>query len=109
MTLEQGNIVLVSFPFSNLSSLKTRPALVVSNGYFHGQDTILCAITSQTSKRNEVSLANDDLVKGRLPVTSYVRVGKIMTIAKSLIKKIVAKISAEKMKEVAEALAKILE
>jgi len=108
ITLEQGMIVLVPFPYSDLSNFKVRPALVVSNKHFRGHDAIFCAITSKTSKGNEISFSNENLEKGQLPVTSYVKAGKVFTLEKSLIKKIVAKISAEKIKEVAVELAKIL-
>lgn len=46
---KRGDIVLVSFPFTDLSSSKTRPALVVSPDSFNQtmQDLVLAAITSQ--------------------------------------------------------------
>lgn len=108
ITPEQGNIVLVPFPYSNLADFKTRPALVISNAYFYGKDAILCGITSKSSRGNEISLSNGDLENGRLPVASYIKAGKIFTLEKLLIKKIVAKISAKKMHEVAVEMAKIL-
>ncbi|MGH3088030.1 MAG: type II toxin-antitoxin system PemK/MazF family toxin, partial [Rubrobacteraceae bacterium] len=46
-----GSVVLVPFPFTDLSGRKRRPALVVSPEGFHGEDLILCAITSQLSDK----------------------------------------------------------
>lgn len=48
-TYEFGDVVLVSFPFTNLQSTKKRPAVVISKAtYQHGRpDVILMAITSQ--------------------------------------------------------------
>jgi mRNA interferase MazF len=45
----RGDIVLVSFPFTDLTSSKRRPALVISPNAFndHGEDLVLVAITSQ--------------------------------------------------------------
>ena len=50
----RGDIVLVSFPFTDLSSSKRRPALVVSPDPFNeqGQDVVLIAITSQEPDDN---------------------------------------------------------
>ena len=40
-----GDIVVVSFPFSDLSGQKLRPALVLAHGEF--DNLILCQITSR--------------------------------------------------------------
>ena len=50
----RGDIVLVSFPFTDLSSSKRRPALVISPDSFNeqGQDVVLIAITSQEPDDN---------------------------------------------------------
>ena len=46
----KGDVVVVPFPFSNLSQAKRRPALVVVD--LEGDDIILCQITSQLNKDN---------------------------------------------------------
>lgn len=109
MKLCQGDIVLVPFPFSDLSSVKTRPALVVSNGTLKGDDVILCAITSQKSSIHEVQIYNKNLLRGSLPFTSYIRANKIVSLKKTIIRKIVARISKEKSLEVHQILIKLIE
>ncbi len=49
MTLyNKWEIVLVPFPFTDLSSTKKRPALIVSpNVYNIGQDVVIAFVTSQ--------------------------------------------------------------
>jgi mRNA interferase MazF len=49
MPFEFGDVVLVSFPFTNQSAFKQRPAVVVSNSAYNAarQDVIVVAITSQ--------------------------------------------------------------
>jgi mRNA interferase MazF len=46
----KGDIVVIPFPFSDLSGSKKRPALVLAN--LQGDDIILCQITSQQIKDN---------------------------------------------------------
>lgn len=105
---QQGDIVLVPFPFSDLSSIKTRPALVVSNKRLKGRDVILCAITSQTGSPHEVRLSNKDLSKGELPIESFIRFNKVVSLDKRIIRKIVSRVSRDKLLEVVAKLETIL-
>lgn len=41
----KGDVIVVPFPFSNLTQAKRRPALIVA--VLHGDDVILCQITSK--------------------------------------------------------------
>ena len=52
--LGPGAVVLVPFPFTDLSGAKRRPGLVVSPVGFHPQDLILCAITSSELRGHQV-------------------------------------------------------
>jgi mRNA interferase MazF len=51
MAYQRGDVLLVPFPFSDLSTTKTRPAVVVSSGHYHRSepDLILAAVTSRTA------------------------------------------------------------
>jgi len=42
----KGDVVVIPFPFSDLSVVKRRPALIITS--LKGNDLILCQITSQT-------------------------------------------------------------
>lgn len=51
MAFQRGDVVLVPFPFSDLSATKVRPAVVVSSSLYHATepDLILAAITSKVA------------------------------------------------------------
>jgi mRNA interferase MazF len=53
-----GDVVLVPFPFTDQTSIKKRPAVVVSSAFYHQThaDIILMAITSQ---RQAIAFANN--------------------------------------------------
>ncbi len=75
MAYRQGDIVLVSFPFTDLTSSKRRPALVLSPDSFNaaGEHLVLAAVTSHiTDDPNAVHLwrggrARSALAAGRCP------------------------------------------
>ena len=85
----RGDIVLVPFPFTDLSSTRKRPALVVSPDRFNerAQDVVLVAVTSQPSNSHVVALDEHDYVDGRLPRTSFVKVTKLFTTHPTLVLK----------------------
>jgi len=59
----KGDVVVVPFPFSDLSASKKRPALVVAT--LTGDDVILCQITSKTINDSyAVPFANADFKTG---------------------------------------------
>ena len=75
----KGDVVVIPFPFSDLSGNKRRPALVVAD--LDGDDVILCQITSVVRGDNyAVSLDMADYESGTLPVKSFVRPNKIFTV-----------------------------
>ena len=58
----KGDIVVLPFPYSNLSSTKKRPAMVLAD--LEGEDIILCQVTSQNTKdQYSIALSNSDFKK----------------------------------------------
>ncbi len=103
----QGTVVLVPFPFTDLSVRKRRPALVVSPEGFHDEDLILCAITSRVPEELaewELSLLADDLVEHHLPKPSIIRVSKLFTLHRDLVIGQFGTMRTEKLAEVLERL-----
>ena len=79
----QREIVLVPFPYSNLSSFKRRPVLIVSNNDYNKkfQDILVAVITSNLYKDEySVSINNEDLELGMLPEQSIIKCHKLFTI-----------------------------
>lgn len=86
----QREIVLVPFPYSDLSNTKRRPVLIISNNDYndHFDDLLVCVITSnQFADKYSIELTNDDLEIGLLPEKSVVKVHKLFTVHKSKVLK----------------------
>jgi mRNA interferase MazF len=74
----KGDVVVVLFPFSDLSSAKKRPALVVAA--LDGDDVILCQITSQRiADQYAILLIDNHFSSGSLQRESNVRPNRLFT------------------------------
>lgn len=94
-----GTIVLVRFPFSDLSGSKLRPALVLAQ--VGRGDIVLCQITSQSYTDSlAVKLSLDDMTQGSLSRTRYIRPGKLFTANQSIITRSIGEIGGEKFAEI---------
>lgn len=102
-----GAVVLVPFPFSDLSQTKLRPALVLAE--VDRRDWVLCQITSNPyGDANAIELRGDSFQTGSLRVVSYARAGKLFTANESLVVAQVGVLKAEALKGVIEAVIDIL-
>ena len=100
--LEQGDIVLINFSYSDLKRSKYRPALVISNSGYNltSLDIVVLRITSKPKREWEIKITNKDVECGFLEVESYVKVDSIFTIEKKMTAKVVARLKVEKIDEV---------
>ncbi|MDO8932823.1 MAG: type II toxin-antitoxin system PemK/MazF family toxin [Rhodocyclaceae bacterium] len=90
-----ASLVLVPFPFSDLSGRKKRPALVLTAPDDQG-DFLALAVTSRSHHANAVELDDADLASGRLPLKSWVRTDKVFTLNRSLVLATVGQLRPEK-------------
>lgn len=97
--IDKGSIVVLPFPFSDLTAAKKRPALVVVD--LKGDDVILCPITS-THRRDsyDISLGSADLIEGNLKHDSLIRPNRLFTATIDIVDYKFGKISDPKLKEV---------
>ncbi|HET9680045.1 MAG TPA: type II toxin-antitoxin system PemK/MazF family toxin [Gammaproteobacteria bacterium] len=100
-------MVLVRFPFSDLSATKLRPALVLANS---GRGDWICAqITSKPyADPNAVTLGTEDLSGGDLNRTSYVRPSKLFTASEMLFQRSVGQMIEEKRLAVVDTIISLL-
>lgn len=104
----KSSVVVLPFPFSDLSGHKRRPAIVVAE--LRGDDLILCQITSQALKDHYAITLNDsDFVSGSLNQQSYVRPNRIFTADTKIIFYEIGKIQEEKLKEIRLKISKIID
>ena len=104
----KGDVVVIPFPFSDLTHAKRRPALVVSE--LSGDDLILCQITSQSiSDQYAISLIDEDFQSGSLKRKSNIRPNRIFTADTHIILYKIGHVKNEKLSEVINKIIQIVQ
>jgi mRNA interferase MazF len=101
---QRGDVIAVSFPFTDLKSSKLRPALVISNAdQLKGtNDVIIVMITSRFhSDGLNIPISKSDF-DFELPKQSYIRCHRIATIDTAIVKGKIGNASANIVNQVAE-------
>lgn len=100
-------VILLPFPFSDLSASKLRPALLLAAA---GKgDWLLCQITSNPyADPRAVTLAEADFAEGGLQRISHARASKLFTAHESLFQRAVGELKAERHAQVVEAVVEMV-
>lgn len=102
-----GEVVVVPFPFSDLSGSQRRPALILVT--MQGDDLILCQITSQARRDNyALPLSGEDFSSGKLKQDSFLRPNKLFTLDQNEVLYSVGQIRVEKLEAVIETTIQLL-
>ena len=100
---KQGEILIVPFPFSDLSSIKQRPVIVLSKNSYNekNEDIITCGITSNLKdSAHSILIDGENLEDGNIPKKSRIKIDKLFTIDQNIIKKKVAQLDKKTFEEV---------
>lgn len=111
MMLKQRDIILIPIPFTDLTSQKKRPAVIISNNNYNEthEDVVVVALTSNVESRDfTITLTSDDLEDGTLKVTSMIRADKIYSLNKSIILKTFGRIKPDILSKIKDSLLKLI-
>ena len=102
----KGDVVVLEFPYTDLSKTKKRPSLIVAN--LKGDNLILCQITGQPRPDPDlINLKKEDFQNDGLQRDSFVMPSFVFTIHRSKIDYSAGKIKQEKIKEVEKKICEI--
>jgi len=87
---KKGTIVLIPFPFADLSLIKVRPALIISSNPIKGDDIVAAFISSFKSKKLQntdiaLNVSNPNFKKTGLKDSSIIKINKIATLDKKIV------------------------
>ncbi len=102
-----GSVVLLPFPYSDLSGQKLRPALALAD--VQRGDWILCQITSRPyADSTAIEIAVDDFQTGTLQRISYARPGKLFTANSDLFRGVIGQLKPLRHRQIVDAIILLL-
>ena len=110
--ISQRDIVLLSFPFSDLKSSKVRPALVLSNNEYNRkfEDFIAVPLTTNLKLREyTILVTNKDLESGKLIVDSNIKIDRIFSVSKNLVRMNIGRINKETYNKIKKIIVELIE
>ena len=96
--MQTGDIVIVSFPYTNLVSFKARPAVVVAQTKDNYNDVIVALISSvvpATVSPYQMVLQPDNINNLRAP--SVIKVSRLATVEENKIVAVIGKLSSAQL------------
>ncbi len=102
--MKKGDTLLVPFPFTDLSSVIIRPALVLAEKSF---DVILAFITTKLNWIDDTDLMIEPDSKNGLKTKSIIKVAKIVTLAKNIVVGRLGSITESQVKEIEKNIIKV--
>ena len=82
---EQKDIILIPFPYSDLTGSKKRPALIISNQKLNKSDDRICCLITSNIRSDDIEIKKENSKEGTLPFKSALRLYRLFTIDKRII------------------------
>ena len=92
--MAKGDIVLITFPFTDLSGSRLRPAVVLADTVL---DLTACFITTQIGWQESTDLMLIPNATNRLKKQSLIRTNKIATLDRKLVKGLLGKLTQQEL------------
>ncbi len=108
---DQGEIVLIPIPFTDLSPQKRRPVIVISNKTYNHKtlDIVVVAMTSDPAVVDfSFTINSSDLDAGKLNRPGNVRVDKIFTLSQSLVIKTFGRVNSTVLNQIRDKLQELI-
>lgn len=103
--MKKGDIVLIPFPFTDLTGSKKRPAIVLIDSE---DDVTICFITTQLKWQSKFDVTVHPSKSNGLKKTSLIRLNKVATVDKALLIGLLGQLDKDIIKEINRNLINIL-
>ncbi len=104
--MAKGDIVLITFPFTNLTGSKLRPAVILADTT---HDLTVCFITTQLQWQESTDVVITPNLSNGLKKQSLVRTSKIATLDKTLVKGLLGQLTANELSDLNDKLKRLFQ
>ncbi len=104
--MSKGDVVLIIFPFTDLSGSKLRPAVILAESKL---DITVCFVTTQIAWQENTDVVINPTNNNGIRKPSLIRTGKIATINKSLAKGLLGVLDNKEISELNNKLKQVLQ
>lgn len=104
--MAKGDLVLITFPFTDLSGSKLRPAVVLADTSL---DLTVCFITTQIGWQEQTDVMLTPTTSNGLRKPSLIRTSKIATLDRRLAKGLLGRLSGQEMTDLNSKLKQLLQ
>ena len=100
MMYKQGDIVLIPFLYTDLTGMKQRPALIISNESINKTEDRICCLITSNEPLEGILLQKDSFQNNLLPFKSWVKPQRLFTIHERIVKKKLCSVTKKFQKEI---------
>ena len=104
--MQKGDVVLITFPFTDLSGSKLRPAVILVTS---DHDIIVCFITTQLQRREASDVLLQPSTSNGIKKLSMIKTNKIATLEKTLALGKIGELSSSEIVELNRKLTELLQ
>ncbi len=83
----QKDIILIPFPYSDLTGAKQRPALIISNSKLNKTEDRICCLITTNKSQDSILIERGSFKEGNLPFKSWIKPHRLFTIHEKIIRK----------------------
>ncbi len=103
MICKPGDLVGIPFPYTDLTTKKRRPVLVITSPDQRG-DFMGLAVTTAMKEKRAIPIEQDSLATGNLPKRSLIRYDKLFTLSSTTVMKVYGSVKGDVFREIQERL-----
>ncbi len=105
--MRRGDLLLVPYPFTDLTGSQRRPVLALTSPDAFG-DFVALPVTSRPHRENAIPIAPGELLQGTVPAASWVRTDRVVTLHLDLVLKTFGRVSEQLRLDAAEAVCRFI-